>query len=639
MSDKIFTIYGFGNVASYTAKDKRTRQRSAHQLTPYYILQGQTVRITLSGEDHGLVEAATGLPGMDSRQHYTLNRGVNTFQSRGNGILSFLNKNDYGQVTVEINSSPQRIPYFKLHHSTENSWKQEINTNLSAPVALLSSELADVVVSTKSARDNVVSASELMRDFDSFLKVQDDTLGVSKNGKADFRIDPNRNLHVEASSGYMFAANEYTGYVGTAAMQRLLRTNNRWGIWHENGHQRQQHAWQWNGGTGMTEVTVNIFSLMSQEKMVGQVTALTNYYPAIREFLSQEKKDFDAAPVDMKLGLFWQLRLAFGEGFYPQLHQRYRLMSSTPATSAAAQQKSLLIRTVSEVVNINMIPFFVKWGIEHDNATSKYLEHYPALEKPLWENTDQHYYTLDMPEKKYIPELIHLRKNITNIVLNSNEARFTLDDEWCMPFHYVIKKNGIFLAKIEAGKAYYCSLQIVRNKCNVSFIFNSNDRLKDNDIFEIEAHLNGEKHSLLQTSVNMMNLQSEIDALFSNADQTELHLNVTQEYLDALWHQTEKLSARYDVVIMLIKAQQILLERTLSDAAFANSFYEVVFSSSDFKKYTYQVITGNHVIAEIVNGVPGMSSSLTNRTWKFSSNSISLNELNIQVSLHGYISH
>lgn len=34
------------------------------------------------------------------------------------------------------------------------------------------------------------------------------------------------------------------GFHNDRALQRLLKTNEGWGIWHESGHQRQQTPWK-----------------------------------------------------------------------------------------------------------------------------------------------------------------------------------------------------------------------------------------------------------------------------------------------------------------------------------------------------------------------------------------------------------
>lgn len=637
MKDKIFTIFGHGNTVNYRTKDKRSRARSAHQLTPYFIRQGETVQIKLDGEHLGNVDAAIGLPELHTRHYYKLTQGINTFRADGDGVLSFINTNDYGQVKVEILSFPHKLPYFNSKTTTEAEWQNALANDNASPLVILTSELADVVVTPQSARNNINNIKELMQDFDRFLQVQDDTTGTVKKGKADYKTDPNRNLHIESSRSYMFAANEYTGYMGTAAMQRLLRTDNRWGIWHENGHQRQQSPWQWNAGNGMTETTVNIFSLMSQEDMYGTVTALDAYYPSAKEFIAKTDKDFDTQDHSVKLVMFWQLRQAFGKGFFPQLMQRYRLMETTPDVNVANEQKNLLIRTVSEVVNINMSPFFEKWGIYSDDVTLKHLEYFPVLEKPIWENIGNDFHTLEMPEKEYIPELIYLKKSITDMSLGHHTATFTIDKGWYTPYRYVIKKNGTWLAEVDNGKSYYCLSTMKDNGHEINHIFSQNNTLQENDNLEIEVYINGKGHSIYKTSIRIEALKNKIMGMFTDHTLTELHDSVNQSQLDSLWEESDALNVDGETISNLIKAQKLLLEKTVSTTQFLQSTYSISFVSTDFKNYTYQACINNNIIAEIINGKAKAPSTLHGLTWNVPVSSTITDTINIRVNLHGYL--
>ena len=55
-------------------------------------------------------------------------------------------------------------------------------------------------------------------------------------------------------------------------------------------------------------------------------------------YLNQTKKEFDQQDVWMRLGMFWQLELAFGEDFYPSLHKRYREEQKSLSSEQAKRQ-------------------------------------------------------------------------------------------------------------------------------------------------------------------------------------------------------------------------------------------------------------------------------------------------------------
>ncbi|TKI73390.1 M60 family metallopeptidase, partial [Bacillus mycoides] len=129
-------------------------------------------------------------------------------------------------------------------------------------------------------------------------------------------------------SGFMYATEYRTAYVGDA-IQYVLDINkfttDGWGPWHEAGHLRQQVPWRFYN---MGEVQNNIYSL-AVEKAFGQPSRLEEegVYPKVSRYLVQENKNYDEiSDVFVKLAMLWQLHLAYGEEFYPKLHQLYRDM-------------------------------------------------------------------------------------------------------------------------------------------------------------------------------------------------------------------------------------------------------------------------------------------------------------------------
>lgn len=127
------------------------------------------------------------------------------------------------------------------------------------------------------------------------------------------------------------------------------------GPWHEVGHLHQQAPWEWED---LGEVTVNIYSLAVQTKF-GHQTRLEEEerYKAAFAYLgqtdAQEKMDeFE------KLVMFWQLHLAYGDQFYPKLHQMYRMLQNTEMPKSDEEKKQLFIYMTSKLAGQNLTPFF-----------------------------------------------------------------------------------------------------------------------------------------------------------------------------------------------------------------------------------------------------------------------------------------
>ena len=91
-----------------------------------------------------------------------------------------------------------------------------------------------------------------------------------------------------------------------------------------------------------------------------------------------------------KLVMFWQLHLAYGDQFYPNLHQMYRLLHDTELPESDEEKKQMFIYMTSKVAGQNLIPFFDKWGLFANDATREKIEklNLPKLEKEIWLSTD-----------------------------------------------------------------------------------------------------------------------------------------------------------------------------------------------------------------------------------------------------------
>ncbi|WP_219811169.1 M60 family metallopeptidase, partial [Bacillus thuringiensis] len=70
-------------------------------------------------------------------------------------------------------------------------------------------------------------------------------------------------------------------------------------------------------------------------------------------------KNYDEiSDVFVKLVMLWQLQLAYGEDFYPKLHQLYRDMPSSELPQNDENKKQLFMISASKVAKQNLIPFF-----------------------------------------------------------------------------------------------------------------------------------------------------------------------------------------------------------------------------------------------------------------------------------------
>ncbi len=141
-----------------------------------------------------------------------------------------------------------------------------------------------------------------------------------------------------------------------------------WGLPHEIGHTFQTPGYTWNG---LGEVTVNLLPMTMLDVYglpyrAGVIDAVKSYFSTV----PIESRDFNAmSSVFGKLGMFWQLRMAFGNNFYPWLSQAYRVLSSEsiPVTSADKEQQFMFM--ASKISQRNLVNFFKFWGIKISDDT------------------------------------------------------------------------------------------------------------------------------------------------------------------------------------------------------------------------------------------------------------------------------
>ncbi|WP_434524910.1 M60 family metallopeptidase [Photorhabdus asymbiotica] len=624
---KEIILHGNGSANEYKKIQRRSLAHSELQPTGFYVISGQEIMVNVEGETDGSVNAVIGVPELNKPEKHLLTTGLNKFTSKNEGLLSFTNNNNHGYVKIIIQSELQKIPSFKLNETNNTDWENMMASYSDAPVVQLSSERAIIVVRYNSAKKYLTDPNALMKYYDDFIRFQDNISGILEDGKADYKVDPNKLLYVEADRLYMFATNGHMGFNGAAALQRLLTTNNGWGIWHESGHQRQQSPYTWSGGTGMTEVTVNLYSLAVQEGFHDRASFIDKYYPKIKEYLVTEEKNFDAQDINIKLGMLWQLRLTFGNGFYPQLHQAYRLMDSLPVSNDDKKQQ--LIISSSQLTNINLAAFFDKWGITPNEKTLEILKTLPPLEKNIWENDDKNSITIEMPQQKYVPELAYFMKSIKKTLLSENKFEFTIDLDWHTPYQYVIKKNNQYLAEIREGKPFYCSAKLDENGLNVKV---SHDFALDDSI-EIEVRFDGGKYAIYTMTVYDFKLWERLNNLFKDQDHTEIADNVTQNELDDIFEAIKHANDSEKMSFVFHRAQEMFLINTVISINIDSDRLTVNFKDELFKNYKYVATKDNKYISEINKGKAYYSSFIPPLKWVTNKKLNDASELAIQARL------
>ncbi|KAB5626577.1 hypothetical protein E8M24_31630 [Bacillus thuringiensis] len=413
--NRTFTLPGKGDVEVLKQQERKSMAFSPYEPTGLYAKPNEQITINVEGNQD--IQVYIGTYSYDASwredskiKSFTLKPGVNTIQSPNGGLIYFYNKQQGGSIRTTITTGGTTTPFFELGKHTKQDLINMLDQYPNAHAVELKGERVLITASPARVKKYLLGSNtdpvQLLKKMDEATRIQDKVAGLSEE-----QVDKHYVHYVEENHSpdyYMYATSYRTAYVGDA-IQYVLDINkfitDGWGPWHEAGHLRQQSPWKFYN---MTEVQNNIYSL-SVEKAFNQPSNLekSGIYPKAFQYLEQVNKNYDEiSDVFVKLVMLWQLQLAYGEDFYPKLHQLYRDMPSSELPQTDENKKQLFMISASKVAKQNLIPFFEKWGLHPNNDTIQKVAAlgYPILTAEIWKGTDSNPIKPDMPNVNNILE-------------------------------------------------------------------------------------------------------------------------------------------------------------------------------------------------------------------------------------------
>ncbi|PEP77299.1 hypothetical protein CN581_24450 [Bacillus toyonensis] len=420
-----FDLPGTGSFWDEAKREKRSEQKN-YMPTGIYVKPNEQVTITVSGTQK--IRAIIGTHQYDKEwgKEIDLSPGSNTISSPNGGVLGLDNFQNTGTVKVQVTQGGSPIPFFVLGKHTKEDWIAMMNNYPNAHAVQLKSERAVLTVTRDSANKYIVNQDPvpLLNKYDEMIRAQDKLAGLSET-------DPNP-LHRSTRRIWAFVENpnaqswgmyaSWDGAVFTTAGEAIKSTLNvnefGWGQMHEAGHARQQYPWTWNDLRGMGEVTNNLYSLVADKKIYpNKPTRLESEgdYNRAFAYLKQTNKEYkNIDDLFVKLVMLWQLHLAYGDDFYPNLHKLYRETSEDQLPKTDEDKIQTFIYNTSKIAKQNVLPFFDQWGLKATQETRQKVEalNNPTLIAPIWEATDT----------KPVKPLAVLSKKIMKASANSEES-------------------------------------------------------------------------------------------------------------------------------------------------------------------------------------------------------------------------
>lgn len=371
-----------------------------YQPSGLYVRRGETISLSVSNldEDYKLSTMIGFKPMWGNRnktQEDELEEGENTVKVTQDGPLSFIFvkregfDDDPSSVDIKVKGG-KAFPFYVVGETEDEEWENALSTMKDAPFVQMLSDRASVTITypdyMKKPIDDVEAAFETIHKV---LDLEEEVAGF--NGSTPQNKPTRNRIHFaidlystpeEAAKYYLYASQYFIGMKRTNYSELTHDLDKEWGFWHEIGHLHQQRSWTWSS---ITEISVNIFSLYVQEQFgepskLGEKdgsSGLTHFENARKYIANPQKNYLVRNPADYneffsKLVMFYQLRAVYGWDMYKRLHQYFRKQPYRyDPKETDADKANMFVYAVCLITKNNLVPFFRKWGLNVDAATSQ----------------------------------------------------------------------------------------------------------------------------------------------------------------------------------------------------------------------------------------------------------------------------
>jgi hypothetical protein len=330
-----------------------------------------------------------------------LTPGTNVISSPYGGLIYFIpmmTETPDQQTDFSI-SGALEAPFFEIGKTTEQEWQEIRARGATVPFGELKGEKLIITLPSEyllelEDPERIMSLwDEIIADYDRLAGLDTKAEVPNKKHPIPFRIV----LDKQIKGGLMHAGYpimvpiEYgsTNYAASILNETYIK-NDAWGFWHEIGHEYQQAPWTW-GDLG--EVTVNLFSLLTQEKFnnPSRLLDITNgkdSYDRALEFVTDPnpEKLYKQLGNFERLVMFQQLRMVFGWDFYTSIFTIYREMPDDQLPATNQQMIDTFVTVASKTAGENLVEYFSKWGIYCSNDAQSLIEslNLPEPETEIW---------------------------------------------------------------------------------------------------------------------------------------------------------------------------------------------------------------------------------------------------------------
>lgn len=288
---------------------------------------------------------------------------------------------------------------------------------------LISIPIQQILAGSGRNAETLLNSMDAMEEM-LYLFYQHKGLNNSANDKKDKLPSGHLNIRYQRmfAGAFMYASgnhigiewNETKGMVSGKSVQ--TDENGRyisgsyfgWGIAHEIGHCINQ------GSYAVAEITNNYFSVLAQAQ--DNNNSVRFRYENVYDKVTSGTKGA-ASNVFTQLGMYWQLHLAYDDGYNYKTYENYdeqlsslffarvdtyaRTPSKAPspngiALSLSGDKNQILMRLSCAAAGKNILEFFERWGMTPDETTITYAEQFEKETRAIYyANDDSRVYRLE----------------------------------------------------------------------------------------------------------------------------------------------------------------------------------------------------------------------------------------------------
>lgn len=269
-------------------------------------------------------------------------------------------------------------PYFVLGENTNIQWVKTLRDKPAPYAELVSGNM--IISVPKYQITDLDKAEELMTFWHEGVASQDDLGAWTGRRTRAMRMYS----MVMTAWGGGYAGYPIGGWGWDFGDYDAMEAGACWGAYHETGHWHQSGYWT-DGRTG--ECTVNIFTMRAIEAVCDSGKASGGWSrmwdPSRRVQMLEAcvaAGGFDSIGVGDRLGMYMQLRVAFGWDAFKKTFKTYlddEISNPNALPKTDQQEWDQFMTRFSKEVEYDLSPFFVKWGFGVSQTAINSLSNLP----------------------------------------------------------------------------------------------------------------------------------------------------------------------------------------------------------------------------------------------------------------------